>query len=261
MPVNPSGNPHLRPSGVGIRQGRDERPIEKGTRSRRRAGDPPHARGHAPEVGYGVLVCSDGTEAWRELQREDAPRLVVLDWMMPGISGVEICRRLRCPAPSQSAYIILLTAKGLRRDIVTGLQAGADDYVTKPFNVDELRARLGVGDRVVELATDFLVKSNIDSATPERSIRYAVERSRVEAHRESLIRELRRGYVQDQDSKWAPPHLLGLQENPRRRGLDGGYWNELEIYIRDRSDADFSHGICPECVNRLYPGIVERSSR
>ena len=172
-----------------------------------------------PEVGYGVLVCSDGTEAWRELQREDAPRLVVLDWMMPGISGVEICRRLRCPAPSQSAYIILLTAKGLRRDIVTGLQAGADDYVTKPFNVDELRARLGVGDRVVELATDFLVKSNIDSATPERSIRYAVERSRVEAHRESLIRELRRGYVQDQDSKWAPPHLLGLQENPRRRGL------------------------------------------
>ena len=257
MPVNPSGNPHLRPSGVGIRQGRDERPIEKGTRSRRRAGDPPHARGHAPEVGYGVLVCSDGTEAWRELQREDAPRLVVLDWMMPGISGVEICRRLRCPAPSQSAYIILLTAKGLRRDIVTGLQAGADDYVTKPFNVDELRARLGVGDRVVELATDFLVKSNIDSATPERSIRYAVERRRVEAHRESLIRELEEATSRIKTLSG----LLPICSACKRIRDDGGYWNELEIYIRDRSDADFSHGICPECVNRLYPGIVERSSR
>jgi len=98
--------------------------------------------------GHEIVECADGTQAWESLQRSDAPRLAVLDWMMPGVDGPEICRRLRKSPGAEAVYVILLTRKDRREDIVEGLDAGANDYVTKPFDHDELRARLMVGVRI-----------------------------------------------------------------------------------------------------------------
>jgi PAS domain S-box-containing protein len=101
--------------------------------------------------GYEVVVTADGLEAWQALQEDDAPELAILDWMMPGIDGLELCRRLRGRKESRAAYVILLTAKSRPEDIAIGLNAGADDYVTKPFERAELAARVKAGVRVVEL--------------------------------------------------------------------------------------------------------------
>ena len=101
--------------------------------------------------GHEPVVTSDGAQAWDELQREDAPRLAILDWMMPVMDGVEVCRRARQAAPAMPPYIILLTAKGGKGDSVFCLKTGADDYLTKPFDRDELRARVAVGARVIGL--------------------------------------------------------------------------------------------------------------
>ena len=106
--------------------------------------------------GYDVVVAADGAEAWERLRRDGAPRLAILDWMMPGLDGVEICRRVRLLDTSSPPYLILLTARGGKGDIVAGLEAGADDYVGKPFDGDELRARLEVGRSYVELNAKLL---------------------------------------------------------------------------------------------------------
>ncbi len=101
--------------------------------------------------GYGVAAAADGAEAWAAMQGADAPKLAILDWMMPEMDGIEVCRRIRTLETDQPAYIIMLTAKGEKDDIVAGLEAGADDYLAKPYDPDELRARVGVGRRVVEM--------------------------------------------------------------------------------------------------------------
>src|SRR5581483_6762379 len=101
--------------------------------------------------GYEVVVTADGEEAWAALQAVDAPPLVVLDWMMPGLDGLEVCRRLRTRPAATAPYVVLLTARTRREDVVQGLEAGADDFVGKPFDREELRARLNVGVRMVAL--------------------------------------------------------------------------------------------------------------
>ena len=106
--------------------------------------------------GYDVTATRDGAEAWEALQAQDAPRLMILDWMMPGMDGVEVCRRVRARETLQPPYIILLTALGDKDRVVAGLEAGADDYVGKPYDAAELRARLEVGRRLVELNDDLL---------------------------------------------------------------------------------------------------------
>lgn len=106
-------------------------------------------------VGWGheVVVTKDGLEAWEALQQENAPLLAILDRMMPGIDGLEVCRRVRREYTESPLYIILLTAMSRKEDILEGLEAGADDYLTKPFDRHELRGRLQAGARVVELQT------------------------------------------------------------------------------------------------------------
>jgi two-component system cell cycle response regulator len=106
--------------------------------------------------GYEVTATKDGAEALQALQAEDAPRLAILDWMMPGMDGVDVCRRIRARDTLQPPYVILLTALGDKESVVTGLQAGADDYVGKPYDPDELHARLEVGRRLVELNDELL---------------------------------------------------------------------------------------------------------
>jgi diguanylate cyclase (GGDEF)-like protein len=106
--------------------------------------------------GYEVVTARDGEEAWAVLCSEDAPHLAVLDWMMPTLSGLELCRKVRALARARYTYLILLTSKGLREDVVEGLTAGADDYVVKPFDKYELEVRLRAGRRIVELQAELL---------------------------------------------------------------------------------------------------------
>ena len=107
--------------------------------------------------GYDVVLASNGQEAWHILQTSDAPPLAILDWMMPNLDGVDVCRRLRRARQQRYVYVLLLTAKTEQKDLVEGMEAGADDYLTKPFNAHELRVRLRAGRRILELQEQLLL--------------------------------------------------------------------------------------------------------
>jgi len=104
--------------------------------------------------GHEPFVCVDGAQALSVLQKPDAPKIAILDWMMPGLDGVQVCRELRAKAPARNVYVILLTGRDRTDDIIEGLDAGADDYLTKPFDPEELKGRLGVAFRTVETQSD-----------------------------------------------------------------------------------------------------------
>ncbi len=110
---------------------------------------------------YRVTALENGTDAWHALQQEDCPQLAILDWMMPGLDGIELCRRIRRLQKRPYKYVLLLTAKGGKEDVVAGLDAGADDYLIKPFDVNELRARVRAGKRILELQ-DALMKAHTE---------------------------------------------------------------------------------------------------
>jgi phosphoserine phosphatase RsbU/P len=171
--------------------------------------------------GYEVVVTCDGTAAWEVLQSAGAPPLAILDWMMPGMDGIEVCRRVRRAAAPTPPYLILLTAKGRREDIVMGLRSGADDYVTKPFNREELRARVQVGLRIVDLQHSLA--------------------DRVKALEEALTR------VKQLQG------LLPICSYCKKIRDDRNYWQQVESYISEHSEAQFSHSICPDC----YEGRVK----
>jgi two-component system cell cycle response regulator len=105
---------------------------------------------------YRVTSLENGLDAWSVLQQKDAPQMAILDWMMPGLDGIELCRRIRSHEAGPYKYVLLLTAKGSKEDVVAGLDAGADDYLIKPFDVNELRARVRSGKRILELQSALL---------------------------------------------------------------------------------------------------------
>jgi two-component system, cell cycle response regulator len=109
--------------------------------------------------GYEVAVAASGTEALHLLEQIDAPRLAVLDWMMPGLEGVQVCRKIRERKDHPYVYILLLSARTQKKDVLFGLESGADDYLTKPFDAQELRARLHVGQRILQLQDGLMVAS------------------------------------------------------------------------------------------------------
>jgi len=111
--------------------------------------------------GYEVMVCLDGSEACRILQSENAPQLAILDWKMPGMEGIEICRKIRKNAGDGYTYIILLTSQQRDEDLVTGMEAGADDYIIKPFKHNELKVRLRAGRRIIELQNELMAARDI----------------------------------------------------------------------------------------------------
>lgn len=123
--------------------------------------------------GYSVIACADGTTAWQALQQPDAPSLAILDWMMPEMDGVQVCREVRMRMTEPYTYLILLTAKNQKADIITGLAAGADDYMIKPFDANELRMRLRAGRRILDLQAELI---------------FAREELREQATRDSLTR-------------------------------------------------------------------------
>jgi two-component system cell cycle response regulator len=120
---------------------------------------------------YQVTAVEDGLAAWEVMQKEDAPSLVILDWMMPGMDGLEVCRRIRSRDQGPYNYVLLLTAKDDKQDVVAGLEAGADDYLTKPFDVDELRARVRAGKRILDLQAALIhAQDDLQSAADHDSL-------------------------------------------------------------------------------------------
>jgi phosphoserine phosphatase RsbU/P len=173
------------------------------------------------KLGHQVLATEDGGRAWEKMQLPDRPRMAILDWMMPVMDGPELCRRIRTLPAELPPYIILLTTRSEKRDIVTGLQAGADDYITKPYDPGELEARVGVGRRMLALQ--------------------AALHDKMAALQQALdeVRTLR-GFVP-------------ICANCKKIRDDRGYWNQVEEYVRRCTGAQFSHGICPDCAMQLYP--------
>ncbi|MBN2289732.1 MAG: response regulator [Candidatus Glassbacteria bacterium] len=176
--------------------------------------------------GYEVVITCDGAEAWRIMQAEDSPRLAVLDWMMPEMEGVEICRRARETESTRGVYIILLTAKGGKEDIVAGLKAGADDYLTKPINPNEMLARLQVGERVLGLQKDLSdrVKELEDALSHIKTLQ----------------------------------GLLPICSYCKKIRNDQNYWEQMEGYITKHSEAVFSHSICPDCYEKYAVSQLKR---
>jgi diguanylate cyclase (GGDEF)-like protein len=132
--------------------------------------------------GYEVTVATDGAEAWQILQSDDRPKLAILDWMMPGMDGLEVCRRVR-QAGGPYIYILLLTANTGTDEVITGIDSGADDYIKKPFNPDELRARLRTGMRIVDLEEKLRLQATHDPLTGLLNRAAIIERLQVELRR------------------------------------------------------------------------------
>jgi len=175
--------------------------------------------------GHPVLLVEDGAAAYEVLARDTAPRLAILDWMMPGLDGPTVCRMVRGNAGRPAPYLILLTARGATEDRVAGLEAGADDYISKPFDRAELRARINVGLRMLAL---------------QRSLA-----DRVAELEQALgsVRQLQ--------------GLLPICSYCKRIRTDGNYWQRVEEYISAHSDAQFSHGICPGCFDTVVKKQIE----
>jgi phosphoserine phosphatase RsbU/P len=171
------------------------------------------------EHGHEVIVTSDGLQAWEVLQADDAPHLAVVDWMMPGLTGLQLCNLVHEAPDADLKYLILLTAKGEKADIVRGLAAGANDYVTKPFDKDELRARVEVGVRMIQL-----------------QIRLA-----------DRIRELQEALAHVNQLKG----IIPICAQCKKIRDDQNYWQRVEKYIAKNVDAKFTHGLCPDCAEAV----------
>ncbi len=178
--------------------------------------------------GYEVVVAHDGDSAWEILQGEDPPKLAILDWLMPGTDGVEICRRLRATENGEPAYVILLTGKNRKEDIVTALEAGANDFITKPFDAEELRVRVQAGRRIVELQSDLA--------------------ARVKELQEAL------------DHIKTLQGILPICSYCGRIRDDQSYWSKLENYLATHTNVQFSHGICPECYEKYVVPMLDELS-
>ncbi|MEW6363332.1 MAG: response regulator transcription factor [Acidobacteriota bacterium] len=189
---------------------------------------------HLTEWGYDVTGCADAAEAWRILQENDGPRLVLLDWTMPMMDGLAVCREVRDLAKDDYLYVILLTARGEREDIVEGLEAGADDYIIKPFDRHELRARVGIGRRILELQSRLVASNN--------------EPKQVDADlTDALATEKKLS------------GFLPICATCKKIRDDNGRWQQVEIYVRDHSEAQFSHSMCPDCAGKIYAEFYRRA--
>ncbi len=178
--------------------------------------------------GYDCQLVQEGPVALQVLQSESPPHLAIIDWMMPGMDGPEICRQVRAVESDQPPYIILLTARSDADEIVYGLESGANDYMIKPFRPLELRARLGIARRMIELQQKLA----------ERVVELEAAIAQV--------KELR--------------GLLPICMYCKKIRDDQDYWHQIEAYISEHTEARFSHGICPQCYQRELAQYVQPSA-
>jgi DNA-binding response OmpR family regulator len=176
--------------------------------------------------GYQTTSVADGTAAWEILSGSEPPQLAILDWMMPGLTGVEVCRLQRAAEGRPPTYLILVTARDDTADVVQGLEAGANDYVTKPYQDEELRARIEVGARMIQLESDLALR----------------------------VQELQAALAEVKQLQGIIPICCYC----KKVRSDDRFWQRVEDYIKARTAADFSHGICPECWESVVqPQMVE----
>jgi phosphoserine phosphatase RsbU/P len=179
------------------------------------------------KLKHEVIMTVNGEEAWAIMEKPDAPQMAILDWMMPVTDGLEVVRRIRALPKVQATYIILLTSKGKKSDIIEGLDAGADDYLSKPFDPGELRARVDVGRRMIEM-------------------------------QERLAQQLQELIKANEQIKILQG-IIPICSYCKNIRDDQGYWKQVEEYVSKNSDARFSHGICPECVQKYFPDLKKKS--
>jgi len=169
--------------------------------------------------GYQVVATRNGVEAWQALQANDAPRLAILDWQMPEMDGVEVVRHVRLNADLKHVYLLILTSMSRPDEIVSGLEAGANDYIIKPFKAPELRARLSVGARMVELQLELAERvAELEKALSE-------------------VKQLR--------------GILPICAYCKKIRDDKNYWQQVESYFALHTDAKFSHSFCPDCYEKI----------
>jgi DNA-binding response OmpR family regulator len=167
------------------------------------------------KLGHEVVPVADGEEAWGSYKQVH-PELVITDWKMPGLSGLELCRRIRNEKRGQYTYVIILTAMDRDEGFVEGMEAGADDFMTKPCDFAELVVRLRVAQRIVALQTHVASLQGLLPICPDCK------------------------KIKDEQNEWQP----------------------VETYIGGRSEATFSHGICPECMESIIkPQMMEMKQR
>ena len=176
--------------------------------------------------GHEVIAAMDGQEGLTVMEQPDAPRLAILDWMMPSLDGLELCRRIRGLAGKPYVYIVMLTAKNREEDIVAAFEAGADDFLSKPAQPGELHGRVQAGVRIIEL--------QVALAERVRDLENAA------AHVKAL------------------QGLLPICSYCKRVRNDKDYWEQVEVYISQRTDLQFSHGFCPDCYQQhVKPQLEE----
>ncbi len=168
-------------------------------------------------ANYSVIPAEDGLKAW-ELYLEHRPRMLLVDWLMPGLDGLSLCRKIRGAPGDDFTYLIMLTSRDRKEDMIEGLDSGADDYVIKPFDMDVLQSRIRVGWRIVDLERNLAEKVT------------ALECSLTQVKQLS--------------------GLLPICSYCKKVRRDKGYWEQVEVYIADRTEAEFSHGICPRCYEK-----------
>lgn len=182
-------------------------------------------------LGLDVIAVADGNAAWNALETlkgKDAPELAVFDWMMPGLEGIQILRRLRTTPGFELLYVILLTSRTDKEDVAYGLAAGANDYIAKPFDPSELEARVRVGERMVKL---------------QRSLAARVAELEVAlAHVQRL------------------QGLLPICSYCKKVRNETNYWEQVDSYLMSHSDVKLTHGICPTCMDTMMKHLDEAAS-
>jgi len=193
------------------------------------ADDEPVSRGLARaalvDSGCQITCVENGDAAWEAIHGRTGPMLAILDRMMPGVDGIELCRRAHRTPPYPPLYIVMVTSAGEPGDLAEGLEAGADDYIPKPYNRAELRARANVGLRMLALQESLARRvADLEAAL-------------------ASVKQLR--------------GLLPMCAYCKKIRVDNSYWQQLESYLAAHSDAQVSHGICPDC----FPQALESVER
>ncbi len=174
--------------------------------------------------GVASVVAENGADAWDIVERDREIGLGIFDWMMPLVEGPALCRKIRASKGHDHMYLLLLTNRDSRTDIVAGLDAGADDYIVKPFDPDELRARVHVGLRVLAL---------------QRTLAERARELQAATHSLTKLRT-----------------LIPICSYCKKIRSDQDYWEQLEDYLSTQTELEFSHGVCPHCYEKAMKQVT-----